>query len=46
MMRGMTIHTLGELRASGYASAEVQDRIDGEAAVLILRDYLRRDQHT
>jgi putative Holliday junction resolvase len=31
-----------ELRATGCPEADVQDRADGEAAALILRDYLAR----
>jgi putative Holliday junction resolvase len=31
------------LRAEGYTPGEVRDRVDGEAAVLILCDYLARE---
>lgn len=32
-----------DLRAEGYAPGEVRDRVDSEAAALILRDYLSRE---
>ena len=38
-----SVEAESELRSSGYASHEVQERVDGEAAALILRDYLGRD---
>lgn len=30
------------LREAGYARAEIKDRVDGEAAAIILRDFLSR----
>lgn len=30
------------LREAGYAGAEIKDRVDGEAAAIILRDFLSR----
>jgi putative Holliday junction resolvase len=37
-----SVEAESELRAAGYDPSEVRDRVDSEAAALILRDYLAR----